>query len=184
MTPRKRPQTLVIDVAVAAEWKRALRTPAALCRKAAAAAFEAVAARRKPRARTVELAVVLTSDAAVKRLNARYRGRNKPTDVLSFPAWLASEPGAAGDAREAMLGDVIIARAVSARDARAENKPLSEHLMHLVVHGVLHLLGYDHGRDTDALAMERLEISVLKTLGLDNPYYARVKPRKPKAKRS
>ncbi len=175
MTSGKHPQTLVIDVAIAAEWKRALKTPAALCRKAATAAFEAVAARRKPRARTVELAVVLTSDTAIKRLNGLYRGKNKATDVLSFPAWLASEPSVAGDAREAMLGDIIIARATSARDAKGENKPLSEHLVHLVVHGVLHLLGYDHERDVDARAMERLEISILKKLGIANPYLARAK---------
>ena len=173
MTSKNKTQVLVVDVAIAAEWKRALRTPAAICRTAAAAAFEAVAARRKPRSRTVELAVVLTSDSAIKRLNALYRGKNKPTDVLSFPAWLGSAP--AGDAREAMLGDVVIARATSARDAKAENKPLNEHLTHLVVHGVLHLLGYDHERDSDARAMERLEISILKTLGIANPYLARGK---------
>ena len=164
-------QTLVIDVAINAEWKRALKTPAVICRRAAAAAFEAVAARRKPRTRTVELALVLTSDATLKRLNALYRGKNKPTDVLSFPAWLGSEPD--GDPDAAMLGDVIIARATSARDARAENKPLQEHLAHLVVHGVLHLLGYDHEGDADARAMERLETLILKDLGIANPYLAR-----------
>jgi probable rRNA maturation factor len=174
--PKRTVQTLVIDVAIAAEWKRALKTPAAICRKAAATAFEAVAAKRKPRTRTVELAVVLTSDGAIKRLNALYRGKNKTTDVLSFPAWLDSESlgsEPSGDGREAVLGDVIVARATSARDAKAENKPLKEHLTHLVVHGVLHLLGYDHERDTDARAMERLEISILKDLGIANPYLAR-----------
>ena len=171
MSNTSKPQDLIIDIAVAAEWKRALRTPAAICRRAAAAAFEAVAKTRKPRARSVELAIVLTSDAAVKRLNALYRGKNKPTDVLSFPAWLGSGPEAG--ARETILGDVVIARATSARDAKAEHKPLEEHLAHLVVHGVLHLLGYDHEDDGDARAMERLEISVLKTLGIANPYFAR-----------
>lgn len=166
------PQTLIIDVAVSAEWKRSLRTPAAVCKRAAAAAFEAVAKTRKPRARQVELAIVLTSDAAIKRLNATYRGKNKPTDVLSFPAWLDSGP-AVTDVREAILGDVVIARATSARGAKAEHKPLDEHLAHLVVHGVLHLLGYDHEDDGDARAMERLEISILKTLGITNPYLAR-----------
>ena len=114
---------------------------------------------------------MLTSDSAIKRLNALYRGKNKPTDVLSFPAWLGSEP--TGDTGTAMLGDVIIAGGVSARDAKAEHKPLSEHLTHLVVHGVLHLLGYDHEDDKDARAMERLEISILKDLGIANPYLAR-----------
>jgi probable rRNA maturation factor len=168
---KSRTQVLAIDVAISAEWKRAVKSPAVICRKAAAAAFESVAQRRKPRARTVELAVVLTSDGAIKKLNALYRGKNKPTDVLSFPAWLESDP--TDGAREVMLGDVVVARATSARDAKAENKTLGEHLTHLVVHGVLHLLDYDHERDVDARAMERLEISILKDLGITNPYLAR-----------
>lgn len=173
-------QTLVIDVAVSAEWKRASRTPAAICKRAAIAALEAVAARRKPKGAIVELAVVLTSDAAVKKLNALYRGKNKPTDVLSFPAWAGADPN---DAREAILGDVVIARGVAARDAGSENKTLDEHLAHLAVHGVLHLLGYDHESDDDARAMERLEISVLKSLGIPDPYVARTRQRDARARR-
>ena len=172
MATRTRPQQLVIDVAVSAEWKRALRTSAAVCKRAAVAAFSAVAAGRKPKSPAIELAIVLTSDAAVKKLNALYRGKNKATDVLSFPAWSGA---GAGDAREAILGDVVIAKGVTARDAKTENKPLEEHLTHLVVHGVLHLLGYDHEQDRDARAMERLEISVLKDLDIANPYLVREK---------
>lgn len=164
-----RTQTLLVDVAVSAEWKRALRMAAAVCKRAAAAAFEAAPTRRKPKAPLAEVAIVLTSDAAVKKLNAVYRGKNKPTDVLSFPAWTGGPAGA----QEAVLGDVVIAKGVAARDAKSENKALDEHLAHLVVHGVLHLLGYDHEQDADAGAMERLEISVLKTLGIANPYVAR-----------
>lgn len=163
-------QTLTIDVSVSAEWKRALRTPAAICRRAARAAFDAAPKARRPKAKTAELAVVLTSDAAIKGLNATYRGKNKPTDVLSFPAWMG--PESAGQ-EPAILGDVVIAKRTSARDAKAEHKALDEHLAHLVVHGVLHLLGYDHEQDDDARAMERLEIAVLKTLGIANPYLAR-----------
>src|SRR5689334_22444685 len=118
-------QVLAIDVAVSAEWKRALKTAAVVCRRAAAAAFAAAPGRRKPKAPAVELAIVLTSDAAVKKLNAAYRGKNKPTDVLSFPAWTESAPGGAFDA---ILGDVVIAKGVTARDAKAENKALDEHL--------------------------------------------------------
>ncbi len=172
MPARPATQKLVIDVAVSAEWKRALRTAASVCKRAAAAAFTGVAARRKPKSAVVELAIVLTSDAAVKKLNATYRGKNKPTDVLSFPAWAGAAPD---DAREAILGDVVVAKGVTARDAKAENKTLEEHLTHLVVHGVLHLLGYDHEQDTDARAMERLEISILKTLDIADPYVARQK---------
>ncbi len=182
MAKDTRAQHLVIDVAVSAEWKRALRTSAAVCKRAAVAAFAAVAARRKPKSPVVELAIVLTSDAAVKKLNAAYCGKNKPTDVLSFPAWPPFGPRAgapahigADDAREAILGDVVIARGVTARDARAENKTLEEHLTHLVAHGVLHLLGYDHEQDRDARAMERLEISILKDLDIANPYLVRQK---------
>lgn len=167
-------QQLEVNVAVSAEWKRALRTAAAICRRAAAAAFAAAPARRKPKTGVAELAIVLTSDAAVKKLNAAYRGKNKATDVLSFQAW-TDETLFDAAPFDGTLGDVVIAKGVAARDARAENKALREHLAHLAVHGVLHLLGYDHERDDDARVMESLEISVLKTLGIPDPYVARVR---------
>ena len=114
----------------------------------------------------------------MRRLNKTYRGKDKPTDVLSFPAWSADEPQ--HGARIA-LGDVVVAHGVAARDAKAESKPLAAHVAHLVVHGVLHLLGYDHMRDDDAAIMEGLEISVMKKLGLANPYEW---PRAPKPGRA
>ena len=173
-------RALTIDIAVATKpWER-IRA-ARLATRAARAAYDAAPAARKPKG-DAELAIVLTSDAVVRRLNRTYRGKDKPTDVLSFPAWSADEPSREGDCT---LGDVVIAHGVAARDAKADSKPLEAHLTHLVVHGVLHLLGYDHMRDDDAAVMERLEISVLKKLGLPNPYdRPGPKPDKPNAMRA
>jgi probable rRNA maturation factor len=162
------PGALTVDIArTGKQWDTL--APERLCRRAAKAAYAAVPRRRKPEAKA-ELAILLTSDAAIRRLNARYRQKDKPTDVLSFPAWSPGEPHPGGGIA---LGDVVIAYGTSARDAKAEAKPLGDHVMHLVVHGVLHLLGYDHMRDDDAAAMERLEIAVLKKLGVANPYESR-----------
>ena len=107
--------------------------------------------------------VLLTDDATVHDLNARFRQQDKPTNVLSFPA--PPNP-------ERHLGDVALAFGVCAREAGEQGKPLSHHLQHLVVHGVLHLLGYDHMRDDDAEAMEGLERAVLAGLGVPDPYAA------------
>jgi probable rRNA maturation factor len=158
-------RTLTIDVAVAAKPWREI-SAARLVTRAAHAAYDAAPSRRKPKG-DAELAIVLTTDAAVRRLNKTYRGKDKSTDVLSFPAWSADEPVTTA---KAMLGDVVIAHGVTARDAKAASKPLAAHLTHIAVHGVLHLLGYDHMRDDGAAVMERLEISVLKKLGIPNPY--------------
>ena len=168
---------LVVDVAVAAAWSRALPQAVRLCRRAARAAFAAAPSRAKPKARHIELAIVLTSDAAVRKLNARYRQQDKATDVLSFPAWDKTDT-----ASVVGLGDVIIAKGVVAREAKAENKTLAAHLSHLVVHGVLHLLGYDHMASAEARTMERLEISILKGLGLADPYRAAPAPKNRKTR--
>ena len=99
-----------------------------------------------------------------RTLNARYRRRDKPTNVLSFPA-----AGASGSAPQP-LGDLVICPAVLRAEARAQGKSMRAHWAHLVVHGTLHLVGYDHERARDAVRMERREISVLRGLGFDNPY--------------
>jgi probable rRNA maturation factor len=111
------------------------------------------------------LAVLLTDDAAVRALNAAWRGIDKPTNVLSFPA-------PRGERRYAPvpLGDIAIACETTAREAQAEGKPLAHHLSHLAVHGFLHLLGYDHESDREAEAMEQLERKVLAALGVPDPY--------------
>ena len=105
--------------------------------------------------------VLLTSDEAVAELNQRFRGKAGPTNVLSFPA--PANP-------ENHLGDVALAHGVCAREAAEQGKTLDQHLAHLVVHGVLHLLGYDHETDGEAEAMEALERSILESLGVPDPY--------------
>ncbi len=114
-----------------------------------------------------ELGVCVVGAAESARLNARYRGRDQPTNVLSFaPAPLPrSAPGAA-----APLGELVICPRVLRQEARAQDKTLRAHWAHLVVHGALHLAGYDHVRAADARRMERREIAVLRALGFANPY--------------
>jgi probable rRNA maturation factor len=107
------------------------------------------------------VAVLLTSDEALAELNQRFRGKAGPTNVLSFPA--SANP-------ENHLGDVALAHGVCAREAAEQGKSLEQHLAHLVVHGVLHLLGYDHETDGEAEAMEALERSILQSLGVPDPY--------------
>jgi probable rRNA maturation factor len=120
---------------------------------------------------TVELTVVLADDGEVRRLNRDYRGIDKPTNVLSF--------GGAGDRRRRMagepviLGDVILARETVAEEATAQGKSIAHHALHLVVHGVLHLLGHDHKSAREADAMEALEVDLLARLGVADPYAVR-----------
>ena len=120
------------------------------------------------RARGAELALRVVGTTASRRLNAHYRGKDAPTNVLSFPA--AQVPGATGGSAPRPLGDLVICARVLKREARAQGKSLRAHWAHLVVHGALHLAGYDHERAADARRMERREISVLKRLGFANPY--------------
>ncbi len=117
---------------------------------------------RRGRARKdATLTVLLTDDAALKALNHDFRGKNTPTNVLSFPA-------PAND--EAYLGDVALAYDVTLTEARAAGKRFADHATHLVIHGVLHLLGFDHVRGADARVMEPLETRILAELGIADPY--------------
>jgi len=114
-----------------------------------------------------ELGVCTVGAAESARLNGRFRGRPQPTNVLSFPpARLPRAPGAAPPP----LGELVICPRVLEAEARAQDKPLRAHWAHLVVHGTLHLAGYDHVRAADARRMERREIAVLRRLGFANPY--------------
>jgi len=113
--------------------------------------------------RSWNVTILLTDDAAVRELNVNFRGKDAATNVLSFPA--PTNP-------ENHLGDVALAFGVCAREAAEQGKPLAHHLQHLTVHGVLHLLGYDHMRDDEAEAMEGLERAVLAGLGVPDPYAA------------
>jgi len=113
-----------------------------------------------------EPSVVLTNDDAIRKINAQWRQKDAPTNVLSFPA--AHMPGV-----PRMLGDIIIAYETTAREAKEEHKPFANHLSHLAVHGFLHLLGYDHESDAEAEDMERLERDILARLGVPDPYATR-----------
>ena len=116
-----------------------------------------------------ELAVMLTDDAGIRALNKSWRGQDKPTNVLSFPALQPTGAPSPDDAPR-MLGDIAIAYETMRREADDEQKPFDHHLSHLAVHGFLHLVGYDHGNDADAEAMENLERAILAQLGIPDPY--------------
>jgi probable rRNA maturation factor len=116
-----------------------------------------------------ELAVMLTDDAGIRTLNNNWRGIDKPTNVLSFPALQPTGPSGPDDAPR-MLGDIAIAYDTTRREADEEQKPFDHHLSHLAVHGFLHLIGYDHEKDDDAEAMEALEREILAQLGIPDPY--------------
>jgi probable rRNA maturation factor len=109
--------------------------------------------------------VALSSDAQVQVLNAGYRGMDKPTNVLSFPA-----PASPVAQPVRLLGDVALARETVQREAGERGISVSDHLAHLTIHGLLHLLGYDHETDDEAIAMERLETEILAGLGIADPY--------------
>ena len=113
-----------------------------------------------------ELSVVFTDDTSIQTLNAEWRGKDKPTNVLSFPAF----PVKAGEQPGAMLGDIVIACETVEREALEEGKPLENHLTHLIVHGFLHLLGYDHETDEEAEVMEAREREILHALAIPDPY--------------
>jgi probable rRNA maturation factor len=114
-----------------------------------------------------EVSLLFTDDAAIAELNAEWRGKGSPTNVLSFPT-AEDMPLPEGEPRP--LGDIVLAYGVISREAVEQGKTLRDHTAHLIVHGTLHLIGYDHETDDDAEEMERLETGILKGLGISNPY--------------
>lgn len=112
------------------------------------------------------LTILLTDDARLHALNLDFRGKDKPTNVLSFSA---------SQNREDYVGDIALAYGVTCKEAKAAAKLFADHACHLVVHGVLHLAGFDHDRDPDAEAMEALEVKILSRLGIEDPYRVRVR---------
>lgn len=144
----------MIDVEVEDQAWSAVGDPHALAERAARAALG-------PRAAGTGLTVLLTDDDTVRDLNARFRGKDAATNVLSFPATAN---------REGHLGDIALAYGVCSAEAKGQAKALGDHLQHLVAHGVLHLLGYDHANDAEAKAMESLERHILAGLGIGDPY--------------
>ena len=107
-----------------------------------------------------ELSLVLANDSFIRNLNKTYRDKDKPTNVLSFPQ----------DMENGLLGDVVMALETLQQEAQEQDKSFHDHVMHMVVHGTLHLLGYDHETDPEAEEMEALEIKILEDMGIKNPY--------------
>jgi probable rRNA maturation factor len=155
-TARKAPP-LTIDVLVESDLWKSVRDPASVAKRAVEAAAAMLST---PPA---ELAIVLTDDSAIRSLNRVWRGIDAPTNVLSFPT---SGPSGA----DRLIGDIVVAYETVAREAAAQGKPFAHHLAHLAVHGFLHLLGYDHERDSDAERMEGIERDVLRHLRIPDPY--------------
>jgi probable rRNA maturation factor len=154
----------VIDFAVeGALWANAPDVPG----WAAAAIGEAILKSGVKLNPDVEISIMLTDDDAIRELNAQWRGKDQPTNVLSFPA-----PGPVE--KRQSLGDIVIAYETCEREAGAELKTFQAHVTHLIVHGFLHLIGYDHEEEAEALAMESLEREILSALGIDDPYAIRV----------
>jgi probable rRNA maturation factor len=152
-------------------WRQAMGSISVRARRAALAALEAGATpaqRRRLRKSSGELALTFGDDATLRTLNGRYRGKDKPTNVLSFGSpddWSEAAPG-----QPCPLGDVILARETVLREARQQGKTPADHATHLVVHGVLHLLGHDHERAAAASRMEAIETDILARLGIADPY--------------
>lgn len=127
-----------------------------------------VAAALDGRIREADLALRIVGEDEGRALNRHYRGKDYPTNVLSFPA--ERPPGLPASAPFPLLGDLVICAPVVAREADAQGKPLAAHYAHLTVHGCLHLLGWDHENEADAQAMEQLERGILAGLGIADPY--------------
>ncbi len=135
-----------------------------LCRTAAA---EAIASAQETSGE-VEISIVLADDAFVRELNRTWRNMDVPTNVLAFPCSGGGESAGVGAKR--LLGDVIVAFQTTQREAVELHLPLEHHFAHLIIHGVLHLLGYDHIDDGDAARMQKLEVKALARLGIGDPY--------------
>ena len=113
-----------------------------------------------------EVSVLFTDDEAIRTLNADWRGMDKPTNVLSFPTVAQVDP----KRLPPLLGDIVLAFETVRREAEVENRPFNHHLLHLLVHGLLHLMGYDHEEEEEAGRMEAMEIRILARLSIPDPY--------------
>ncbi|MFO1048694.1 MAG: rRNA maturation RNase YbeY [Geminicoccaceae bacterium] len=145
----------------AEDWRAAVTGPEAICQLVVGAVLDGESAPRS------EVSVLLADDRFVTELNRDYRGIDRPTNVLSFP--VGDIQPAPGDGL-VLLGDVVVALETVRREAAAEGRSVGDHLAHLLVHGTLHLLGYDHERDDEAEAMEVRETELLAGLGIADPY--------------
>ena len=161
---------LGVDVIIEAEAWQAVPLEA-LAERAAAATLARLGLDDGP----WEIALLACDDARIAALNADFRGKPQPTNVLSWPsaergAAVPGETPLAPDPADPELGDIALAFETCHRESGEAGRPLENHASHLIVHGILHLLGYDHDRDADAHLMEELEVEILGTLGISNPY--------------
>lgn len=159
---RRRTPPVAIDILVEAGLWPARAKLKRLVERAIGAAVRAA---HPPLAPDAELSVVFTDDAHIRRMNRAYRGKSKPTNVLSFPGLPAHETQFGP-----LLGDIVFAAETVAREAAEQDLAMDDHLTHLTVHGFLHLLGHDHVTDPEAEVMENLETAILATLGIADPY--------------
>ncbi len=157
--------TIAVDVR-AGDWRCRLPGVEAAVREAALAALRSGASDMVA-PDGIEISLVLADDATVQALNRDYRGRDAPTNVLAFPQGKESADATSGPV---LLGDVVLALETVSGEAAAQGKSAIDHVRHLVVHGVLHLLGFDHDTDAAAADMERREIAILAGLGIADPY--------------
>ena len=163
----------MLEVAIEAdeEWDSSRSWEQLVRRAAEAAIAESAFPQLATAARQVEISVLLTGDNQVRDLNAEYRHKGRPTNVLSFPMIDVDDLRDANVAGpELLLGDIIIARGVCEAEAADKGVSVEDHATHLVVHGTLHLLGYDHHDDDEAADMEAREVRALNRLGIPNPY--------------
>lgn len=165
--------TLSLDVQIAvSSWKKIPRLNAGL--KRAAQATADYLAPSFPL--TGSATILLTGNAKIRQLNHDFRGQNKPTNVLSFPQYVPEELRLLGRQQKAIeAGDIVLAYQYVVSEAKDENKLLMNHVIHLVVHGLLHLFGYDHIKERQAEQMEGAEVEILKKLGIPDPYDYRPK---------
>jgi probable rRNA maturation factor len=152
---------ITLDIMIQAGGWSSLDDAEALAQRAA----EAAVAVADEADEEFEASVMLTDDAHIQELNRTWRGKDKPTNVLSFPA--PEPPGQEGPRH---LGDIALAYETLVRESEDESKELAHHFAHLIVHGILHLLGYDHEVEAEADIMEALEVKALATLGIADPY--------------
>jgi probable rRNA maturation factor len=164
---------MMLEIALEAdeEWDSSRSWDLLVRRAAEAAVAESAFPQLVTSERPVEISVLLTGDEKVRELNAEYRGKDKPTNVLSFPMASADDLQQATVAGpELLLGDIILARGVCVAEAADKGVSIEQHATHLIVHGTLHLLGYDHHDETEAADMESREVRALGRLGIANPY--------------
>jgi probable rRNA maturation factor len=173
MVASTNPSHLQIEVEVAAPgWHEMLPQAEDICRVAALAAWQAAdnGLALAMAGHEVEVSVRLTDDDEIAALNQDYRDSANATNVLSFAAVTESDITSLPAGAPVLLGDVVMAYGVVAAEADSQSKSMANHFSHLVVHGMLHLLGYDHTEEIDAKVMERLETTILATMGIADPY--------------